>query len=291
MTTFNGLEWITEQLESIKNQIDVNIYLYISDDQSTDGTREFIEKLNSDKIEIVPLPSKVKFGSAGANFFRLLKDVDISKFDYIAFSDQDDIWLENKLRKAVDAIESNKVDGYSGNVTAFWSNGKKKLINKAQSQQQYDYMFESAGPGCTFVLTKKLALNLQGFLSTNQEKYKSVALHDWFIYAFAKSKGYQWFIDPEPHMLYRQHDKNVVGANIGIKAKKERWKKMRSGWHISQAILIADLLGYSNSFPIRELRNYSFTDRVTLIANARKLRRRLRDCFALAIFFLFPLKK
>jgi rhamnosyltransferase len=290
LASFNGLPWIRDQISSIVNQKNIDVSLVISDDCSEDSTADLIIQTVANSKLVTVLPTK-KQGGAATNFFRLIRDADLSNIEYLALSDQDDIWLENKLSKAIELILENNVDGYSSNVTAFWTNGSQKLINKAQSQQEYDFMFESAGPGCTFVITKELAFDLQSFLIENESRVKEVALHDWFIYAFARSHGYSWFIDKEPHMLYRQHDKNVVGANIGIKAKKERWKKMREGWHVKQALLIADILGYSDSFPIKELKNYSFIDRVRLIANVRKLRRRLRDCFALAIFFLFPLKK
>jgi rhamnosyltransferase len=290
LASFNGLPWIKDQVSSIFNQKDIDISLLISDDSSEDKTADLIKQTVENSKLITVLPTH-KHGSASANFFRLIREVDLTGVEFIALSDQDDIWLENKLSEAINIILEHNADGYSSNVTAFWSNGNQRLINKAQPQQKYDYMFESAGPGCTFVLTKKLALNLQEFLSVNQEQCKKIALHDWFIYAYARSHNFRWIIDNESHMLYRQHENNVVGANVGIKAKFNRWDKMREGWHIRQSILIADILGYGNKFPIRELKDYSFIDRVTLIVNVRKLRRRLRDCFALAIFFLFPLKK
>jgi len=290
LATFNGETHLKEQLNSIQNQSKVDTFIVASDDCSSDNTPQLLNEATANQFQLIVLPIQ-RMGGAAANFFRLLSDADFSKIDYVALSDQDDIWYENKLSKAIDLIVENSADGYSSNVTAFWTNGAQRLVSKAQPQQEYDYMFESAGPGCTFVLTKKLALNLQEFLSDNQEKCKNVALHDWFIYAFARSHHYSWFIDEEPYALYRQHQNNVIGANIGIKAKINRWEKMRNGWHIKQAILIADILGYSNKFPIRELKNYSFIDRLILIVNVRKMRRRLRDCCALAIFFLFPLKK
>ncbi len=242
------------------------------------------------KDSLVLLPPKEN-GSASANFFRLLRDVDLTDIDYLGLSDQDDVWLEDKLNSAIQIIVSNNVDAYSSNVLAFWPDGTKKLINKAQPQQSYDYMFESAGPGCTFVLTKTLALKLQEFLLKNEVKCQSVALHDWFIYAYARANGYKWFIDPTPHMLYRQHAENVVGANVGFTAKIARWKKLRAGWLVDQALLIASIVGYSNSLPMQKLARYHFVDRLWLIINITKLRRRMRDRIALVLFLLLPLKR
>ena len=290
LATFNGEAYLKAQLNSIKHQSDVEIFIVASDDQSNDSTPQLLTEACAVDHNFIVLP-KVKLGSAAANFFRLLRDVDLSHIDYVALSDQDDIWHEDKLSCAVEIILAKKIDAYSSNVTAFWSNGSQALINKAQVQRQWDYLFESAGPGCTFVITKSLALVLQDFLVKHQVVCQSIALHDWFIYAFARSRGYQWFIDDEPHILYRQHAGNEIGANVGVKAKLARLKKLREGWLVKQALLIAEILGYSDAWPIQKLKRYNFFDRLALIINISKLRRRLRDRVALALFLLLPLKK
>lgn len=290
LATFNGEAYLNEQLYSIQNQSNVEVFIVASDDCSIDHTPQFLSGACTESSQLIVLPPQ-KMATAAANFFRLLRDADFSHSDYVALSDQDDIWQTNKLSHAVKKILENHVDAYSSNVMAFWPNGKQKLINKAQPQQQWDYMFESAGPGCTFVLTKKLVLAIQQFLTENQEACRQVALHDWFIYAFARSRGFKWFIDPTSHMLYRQHAENVVGANVGFKAKLARWKKLRDGWLISQGLLIANLLGYADSWPIVKLQRYYFSDRLALIVYVRKLRRRLRDRIVLSLFLLLPFKK
>ena len=291
LAAFNGKHHIAEQLKSILNQIDVEVTIYVSVDFSSDNTTVLVESFCKNDVRVFLLNDGERYGSAAKNFFSLLRGGQFDAFDYVALSDQDDIWQEYKLSHAVQKIQQNKVDAYSSNVTAFWPNGKQKLINKSQTQQQFDYMFESAGPGCTFVITKRVALELQQFLIANQDKCQQVALHDWFIYAFARSKGFKWFIDRESHMLYRQHADNVVGANVGLKAKLVRWEKLREGWLIKQALLIADILGYANTWPVNKLKRYSLLDRLVLIVNIRKLRRRLRDRVALALFLLLPLRK
>jgi rhamnosyltransferase len=287
LATHNGESYIYDQCESFIKQLYSNLTVVVSDDSSSDNTLKIISKL---LISLNILP-KTRQGSAAQNFFRLLRDADFSNCDYVALADQDDVWLPTKLSRAVQQIKLSHAEVYSSNVTAFWPNGKQKLINKAQSQRESDFMFESAGPGCTFVLSQKLALAIQAFLIANQEKCKNVALHDWFIYAFARSREFKWVIDHESHMLYRQHASNVVGANVGFKAKWQRFKKLREGWLFSQAILIADILGYATEKPIQKIKHLSFKDRVWLILNARNLRRRLRDQLALAFFVLFYTKK
>jgi rhamnosyltransferase len=291
IAVYNGSKWLEVQINSILKQIDVDHSSFISIDPSNDDSELLCLELSKRNKSINVLSTGHKHGSASANFFRLIRDADLDAFDYIALSDQDDIWQADKLSHAIKKIQENNIDAYSSNVTAFWPNGQQRLINKAQPQQQWDYMFESAGPGCTFVMTQKLALAIQQFLIENQEACRQVALHDWFIYAFARSRGFKWFIDNESHMLYRQHAVNVVGANVGIKAKIQRFKKLREGWLFEQALLIADILGYANMPPIQKIMRLSLLDRVWLIFNVSKLRRRLRDRIALAFFMMLFVKK
>ena len=286
LTAYNGMKFIEEQINSLLLQRHIYHQIYVSIDQSTDNTYNFINNWATTEPKLKILPFGDHFGCAASNFFRILTAIDLNQFDYICFSDQDDIWSETKLNRAIEIITKNNIAAYSSNVIAFWPNGRQKLINKSQRQTEWDYMFESAGPGCTFVLTKNLALELQALLLTKQPSIKDIHLHDWFIYAFTRSRNYKWFIDHQSHMLYRQHDHNVVGANVGFKAKINRWNKLKSGWLISQAILIADILGYSESLPIQRLRRYNLFDRLFLILNIHKLRRRIRDRLALAIFFI-----
>lgn len=291
VAAYNGKPWVAEQVQSILMQAKVEVTLFISVDRSDDGSEEFIDQLSLGENRIRILPHGKKFGGAGPNFYRLIQEVDFSGFDYVAFSDQDDIWFPNKLLRACQELARSGADGCSSNVTAFWPDGRQLLIRKSQPLVRWDFLFEAAGPGCTYVISNKLACELQQFIIQHAQSMMKIALHDWLIYAFARSRGFKWTIDHESHMLYRQHSNNVVGANVGFKAKLQRFKLLREDWHIRQAIFIGDILGYGNKFPIRELKNYSFVDRFTLIINVRKLRRRFRDCLVLAIFFLFPLKK
>ncbi len=107
------------------------------------------------------------FGGAAKNFFRLIRDVDSSHFDYIALSDQDDIWDGDKLHHAIKTIEQDDLDGYSSDVIAFWDNGKEELVKKSFPQKKLDYFFEAAGPGSTYVLKQQSVQKFKIFLIKN----------------------------------------------------------------------------------------------------------------------------
>ncbi len=234
LASYNGKKWIKEQIDSILNQKEVNLSIFVSDDFSTDNTLEYLKELYKEEKRLFFLESKEKFGGAAKNFYRLINDVDFTNFDYVALADQDDIWFEDKLIRAINVIKDKNVSGYSGNVLAFWENGEEKLINKAQKQIKFDYLFEAAGPGCTYVLTLNLALEFQKFLKANFEKVNEILSHDWLIYAFSRVCDYKWHIDNIPKIKYRQHQKNQVGANYGVNAIFKRTCLIFSSWYRSE---------------------------------------------------------
>ncbi|ABB31569.1 glycosyl transferase family 2 [Geobacter metallireducens RCH3] len=289
LATYNGTKWCLDQVKSILNQEDVNLEVFVSDDLSSDSTTDLLALLNDSRIHI--LASSYKFGSACQNFFRLVRDVDFSEYDYIAFADQDDLWNPNKLSYSIEQLNAHCADAFSSNVTAFWPDGRARLIVKDQPQREWDFLFESAGPGCTFVLTKKLACNLANFLHNNYEKTKGVALHDWFTYAFARSNSYSWWIDSQPTMMYRQHESNEFGVNSGVTAALSRFRKTSNGWYRNQVILIGDLVGAEDSWPIKRMRRFSLLDRMLLLFNVFAFRRSFRDRIALFFLLLLPQKK
>lgn len=289
LAAYEGQPFITEQLNSIFSQADVDVHVFASIDPSKDQTEEILRDYASHESRLTILEQGQVFGSAAKNFFRLLRETDLEfvDFDYLAFSDQDDIWDADKLKHAAAMLEQAHADAYSSNVYAFWAPEKRILIDKAQPQTKFDYMFESAGPGCSFVLCKKLAQHIHRCLKQPSTQYDQIVMHDWFIYAFARSKGYQWLIDPDPKMLYRQHQHNVIGANSGFKPMLARIKKMKQGWYRQQILLIANSLGYDHRWPITALKNITCTDRLSLALHAAQCRRRLRDKIAFAVYVLF----
>ena len=287
LASYNGIKYIKEQVDSILNQKEVDVTIFISDDLSTDGTLEYLQDIYKDFKNIVYLPSGSKFGGAGKNFFRLIKDVDFSSFDFISFVDQDDIWYEDKLIRAIKTIEDKQLDAYSSNVLAFWEDGKEMIINKSNSQARYDYLFEAAGPGCTYVLKKDLAISLQKFISENWENVNKVELHDWFIYAFARENNYKWHIDEKPSMRYRQHTLNQVGANDGLKAKLKRLKKVFSSWYREEIIKIIKVLRLENKYKFSKyILNKSYLNNLLLLKYSFEFRRNKKEKLFLSLLIL-----
>jgi rhamnosyltransferase len=283
LASFNGQDWIEEQIKSILYSTTEDIKIYISVDSSIDATEAIVDRLRNSFSNIEILQHGYKFGDAAKNFFRLLRDVNFSDADYICFSDQDDLWSKNKLMRAHEILSSTGADAYSSNVTAIWPDGRKMLIDKAQSQVRWDFLFEAAGPGCTYVIKNPLACAIQNLVRSRWDDVQEIGLHDWLAYAFARANGYKWVIDDVPGMLYRQHERNQIGVNVGWIAFHHRAKKVLSGWGLAQSALIARLVGLNDDPFVLRWADGSRWGLLYLALHAWQCRRRVRDKFIFSL--------
>jgi len=281
LAAYNGSKWIDTLLDSIFNQLGIDVTIYVSVDLSDDKTFDLLHNRQNNESRLFLLPYGERFGSAGKNFFRLIKDVNVDSFDYVAFADQDDIWLEDKLIRAHQMISSNDVDCYSSDVVAFWPDKRNKILKKSYPQKLYDHFFESAGPGCTYVIKASVFTKIKSFVCSNYNECLNLSLHDWFVYAYSRQSKFKWFIDDKPNLLYRQHDSNVFGANNGILAFNKRLQYIKSNWYKDEVHKIINLTDSNSSI--------NLTDRFFLIKNFSQLRRRFRDCLLLLILVILGL--
>ncbi|WP_298208118.1 glycosyltransferase [Acidovorax sp.] len=286
LAAFNGAAFLPEQIASILKQNAVNVHIVLSIDRSNDGTEAWAMQMTQRDPRVSVLPAAGVFGSAAPNFFRLIRDADPASFNYVALADQDDLWHPNKLARACQQLQHTGAAGYSSNVIAFWSNGKEAVIDKAQPQQAWDFLFEGAGPGCTFVLTRQLALELQTWIRDHAKAIQPIGFHDWLIYAWTRAQGYMWMIDVHPHMHYRQHSTNQIGANTGLRAILLRATYIANGWGLGQASLIAQLIGLETHPFVASWRRGQRIGLLRLALNASHCRRRRRDQ---VLFFLMCL--
>ena len=220
MATYNGEEFIREQINSILNQTYKNWKLIIHDDGSTDNTVDIIKEYTKKyPNKIILIEDNIKCNGAKENFSHLIKSVHKNfNFDYILFSDQDDIWLPNKIEVSLSKIQEmeNKfgknipllvhtdlkvVDEYLNIMSnSFW---RFQRLNPKKNSFNY-IMVQNNVTGCTTMINKALF-----------KKFKSIPanaiMHDWWIALIASAFGK---IIPiyEPTVLYRQHKDNDTGA-------------------------------------------------------------------------------
>ncbi len=118
MATYNGERYLAEQIDSILDQKDVDVSLLITDDCSKDGSYEIAQEHAQADSRIISKQNQNNAGT-GMNFLNMLYDVDSANCDYVAFSDQDDVWLNDKLTTACTAIVEKENDPDARRVEPF----------------------------------------------------------------------------------------------------------------------------------------------------------------------------
>ncbi len=213
MATYNGEKYLVEQLDSIINQTYHNWNLLIRDDNSTDKTLEIIQNYHKKDKRIKIL--KDNKGNLGIvrNFEELLKS---SESEFIMFSDQDDIWVENKLDMYLKMIEKIKNKGFMIHSDAILFNKNKsnilkdtfiskKAINRGLENVFFNYFVQ----GATILISKEIKNFILPFP-------KEVYLHDRYIHLISELFFERIFVN-KALIYYRQHGDNQIGAKNTIR--------------------------------------------------------------------------
>jgi len=238
LAAYNGERYIRSQILSILRQTGILVELYIFVDPSKDRTRSICESYSRKYSNVHTNFNDFSSGSAHANFYNIISSVSskpIAASSYFAFSDQDDVWCRTKIISAINSLKSEECDGYSSNLTARQSNEKHHLIRKDLLPVKFDYLYESASAGCTYVLNYDLFYSFSKFLATHPE-VRGVS-HDWAVYAFARFSNFRWYYSSDSLIIYRQHDSNVAGANIGFSGLLRRLTGFFKWYRGQQSIL------------------------------------------------------
>ena len=236
IATFNGEKYIKKQIETILSQKGVELDIIVSDDASKDKTVEIIECFFASK-SLKLIKNSSSSGSAANNFFNTVKNINeqhLNQYEFIAFADQDDIWLPNKLEAASKKLKEEKSSLYMSNLT-LWDEktNSKSLLKKNYPQKKYDYLFEGGSAGCTYVFRAQFCIDLKNTLLAVDYSNWQFFSHDWFIYFFARANNYCVSIDSESHIFYRIHENNIHGQlnKNSFYAIKERLQIIKEGWY------------------------------------------------------------
>lgn len=218
MATFNGQEYIEEQLESIKAQTYKDWKLVVRDDCSKDRTVEILKKFAKEvEQEVIIKVNEKPSGSAKKNFARLLQDV--QNDSYVMFSDQDDVWKDDKVEITYKAMMSaEKKYGKEipllvhGDVEVIDENGNViadsmfKLSHIEADSGLSKLIIQNHVTGCTMMCNKSLSKGIVKYISDNK-----VIMHDYFAALYASVFG-KIIVIKRPLLSYRQHGDNSVGA-------------------------------------------------------------------------------
>lgn len=207
MCTYNGEKYLKEQLDSIVNQTYPIYELLIQDDCSTDGTIDIIQTFIK-KYPYIHLFRNCTNLGVHSNFGNVFYKV---TGDYIAVSDQDDIWVLNKLEKLVSCI-----DGYDmviSNSELFGNKNNIHIFSKSPSVSPVSIFFRNCIVGHTTLFRKCLLPHSQAIWNNG------IISYDAFLGFLVSSKGSIYYLD---HVLtlWRRHENCVSSRKIGHNKKK-----------------------------------------------------------------------
>ena len=124
---FNAQDFIGETIESVLDQTYQNWEMIIVDDCSTDNSRDIVKKYEAKESRIKLIELEKNFGGPARP---RNVGLDISKGDYLAFLDADDIWLKNKLQVQINEMLVNNLDFTSTDSKFIDDNSIDTIINK-----------------------------------------------------------------------------------------------------------------------------------------------------------------
>lgn len=250
MATYNGEKFLAQQIESIQKQTFKEWNLLIRDDGSSDKTCDIIRNFTAKDSRIRFINENEHHNLGVIKSFFTLVNYEVA--DFYFFSDQDDVWLPEKLSVSLEAAKHKASDVPLLVYTDL------KVVNQELNILQ-DSMIRAQSHHANTTLLPELTENTVtgGTMMINHalaEKWftpNDILMHDWFLALLAASLGEIIYLDL-PTQLYRQHENNVLGA----RTMDKRFKILREGpksiftryWKLihdsqKQASLIVDKYG------------------------------------------------
>lgn len=196
MATFNGANFLNQQLESILNQLSKEDEIIISDDNSTDNTIELIQAYKDDRIKLFINPNK----GIISNFENALKQ---SRGDYIFLSDQDDVWCDDKVNEMIAVLQRFDLvvtDAFI--IDEFGKKTSKSYFEVNNSKPGFfNNIINASYLGCAIAFKKEVKSYVLPFPS-------NIPMHDLWIGSLVYLKGKVVFLNKKL-LLYRRHGNNA----------------------------------------------------------------------------------
>lgn len=254
LCTYNGADFLAQQIDSILNQTYKNWVLHISDDGSTDTTLEIIEtyqrQLGTCRLQLHSGPRQ----GFAKNFISLAQHT-AGQFDFYAFSDQDDLWFPEKLERGLAQLKTFPLHSptiYCSRTRLIDAHGhvigESPLFSKPTTFQ--NALVQSIAGANTMVINQSAMEVL-----TKIPDHLSIVAHDWLAYLLITAVGGTTVFDIIPGLDYRQHEGNLIGANAGMLSGVLRLYKMlggrSKGWSESN---LAILLALRHDLPLETIK-------------------------------------
>ena len=220
MSTYNGQQFLAEQIRSIQDQSYTDWTLFIRDDGSSDNTKEILKDFERQDSRIHLIDSDKSDNLGVIKSFHKL--VNHHRADYYFFSDQDDVWLPNKLELSLKEAQNYLAD------LPLMVYMDLKVVNQ-DLEIMTESMVKSQSHHANTELVQELTENsvtggvamINHALAEMWQETDDILMHDWYLALLASAFGNLVFID-QPGELYRQHSDNVLGART-LSKRFKKW--------------------------------------------------------------------
>jgi glycosyltransferase involved in cell wall biosynthesis len=215
LASYNGEKYIREQLDSILEQTYKNFELIICDDCSTDSTRDILIEYEQQDNRI-----HIFFNTANIGFKKNFeKAISLCKGEYIALSDQDDIWTNNHLEVLLEykgsfqlVCSNSEHITYNGIKTGHISQYDANKAFKDTDTSLFVLLFSNFVQGCTILIDRTILH--QAFPIPDEVEW-----HDYWLAVIAAMNHSIIFIN-KITVLYRQHNNNVTRYGKSLNNKR-----------------------------------------------------------------------
>ena len=250
---YNGERFLSDQIQSFKDQTYKNLDLWVSDDGSHDQTLSTIKHSLSTWHDCIHTIRTGPSEGFAANFMSLIIHQEIDS-DYYTYSDQDDIWGVDKLQRAVSILEKipSSIPALycSRTIVTDANNIQIGLSSKFTKRPCFQNALVQNIGGANTMMLNRAARDLIKDLSEN---INNVTSHDWWAYLVVSGCGGEVVYDTHPSVRYRQHGSNLVGANLSWSGRIRRihmlWQGQFRDWndiHIESLQKIRSRLSLEN---------------------------------------------
>lgn len=219
LSSYNGERYITEQLDSLARQTHRNLRVLVRDDGSSDSTPEILARYRGLGERLETIPGR-NVGS-NASFLELLNRAP-AEAAYVCFSDQDDVWADEKVERGVRSIEriAGPALGFAGLELVDGELKRLQVLDDRvpRGARLENALVESVVTGCTITLNAAAWRALRG----RDLRVGEIVMHDWWAYQAIAALG-EVVYDRYPALKYRQHGTNVFGMPHGLARWRRRW--------------------------------------------------------------------
>lgn len=212
LASYNGEKYIKEQVMSILNQLSLDDELIISDDGSTDNTLNILHSIDDTRLKIISntlFPSYHKYSNFHYKVTRNFENALLAASgDYIFLSDQDDIWVPDKVSITLKYLKDYKLVVSNHSVIDSVGNliQVSYCLKNPISPNFWRNVIRMPFYGCCMAFRRELLQEILPFP-------KELIMHDNWIGLYASWKKYDIYYIEKPLIKYRRHHSNVSPAS------------------------------------------------------------------------------